>query len=464
MKGRLFACLLLSSSVFVIPALAQQGGGGGGSPSQGQPSDDHRGRQGGQSTEDINSALQDYEQRMSRNLDQCRHELDQMKKELHELIDLRIKMAMSLAESRAKMQPQGTGLAAGRPGGAYGSSRNDPGSQSQGGATGHGASSALAGELQQLHNQLRSEVDQQQNQVAQLVGQLRSLQQRQSQGHEQQGNAQGQGQREQSQGGNQGGQRSQQGQQQRQGQQPGQQNNKPAREAGRAVAPAIPEPSASAMSRGQLAHVESLLDAPFRVAIRDLSLIFQERRGFDAKVSSEGLDMLASSPRFRLRSSETVDSAIPVSAASVAWLMPRASIRCASISAAHGPSRVMRILVLLDELAEDRDVIELLGVEGLALATFRQPGQHGKRRLVLLLRADRAERELADEREIFGPGRRRSWMVEESCEGTASVLSVKVLCGSSVDRGAVIPSRCPCHSPHGSGRADEHPLSKKISG
>src|SRR3954466_12309312 len=79
MKGRLFACLLLASSVFVIPALAQQGGGGGGGPSPGQQPDDRRGKQGGQSTEDINSALQDYEQRMSRNLDQCRHELDQMK-------------------------------------------------------------------------------------------------------------------------------------------------------------------------------------------------------------------------------------------------------------------------------------------------------------------------------------------------------------------------------------------------
>src|SRR3954464_1829513 len=74
MKGRLFACLLLASSVLVIPALAQQGGGGGaggaGGSSQGQSSDDRRGRQGGQFTEDINTALQDYEQRMSRNLDQ----------------------------------------------------------------------------------------------------------------------------------------------------------------------------------------------------------------------------------------------------------------------------------------------------------------------------------------------------------------------------------------------------------
>ena len=85
------------------------------------------------------------------------------------------------------------------------------------------------------------------------------------------------------------------------------------------------------------------------------------------------------SPRFRLRSSETVDSAIPVSAASRRLAdAPGFDQMREHLRAVHGPSRVMHILVLLDELAEDRDVIELLGLERLALATSRQPGHCGR--------------------------------------------------------------------------------------
>ena len=55
---------------------------------------------------------------MDRNLEQCRKELDQMKKELHELIDMAINLAMSLYELPAKMHVHGQGAMAGAPGSA----------------------------------------------------------------------------------------------------------------------------------------------------------------------------------------------------------------------------------------------------------------------------------------------------------------------------------------------------------
>jgi hypothetical protein len=203
MKPRLFVCLglalvVVSASVMVSQSVLAQAG----QPPQGQRSQDDQNRQRGQFSEQIDKALQSYEERMDRNLEQCRKELDQMKKELHELIDMRINLAMSLAELRAKMHLHGQGATAGGPGAAYvsrGYAGVDGGGRGQGlqGNDGkHGHSSELAGELQQLHNQLRAEVDQQQNQIAQLAAQLRTLRyQDQNQG--QQGNPQGRRQGEQ---------------------------------------------------------------------------------------------------------------------------------------------------------------------------------------------------------------------------------------------------------------------------
>jgi hypothetical protein len=101
---------------------------------------------------DIDKALKAYDERMGRNLDKCRQDLAQLKKELHELIDLRLEMAMSVAELRAR-GPGGAEAVRGRGEGDVG----------------------LANELRQIHNQLRSEVEQQQNQVAQLASQLRGM-------------------------------------------------------------------------------------------------------------------------------------------------------------------------------------------------------------------------------------------------------------------------------------------------
>jgi hypothetical protein len=87
---------------------------------------------------------------------------------LHELIDLRIEMATSLAELRARGPMPGLGF-------------GGPGSAEAARGRGEG-DVGLAHELQQIHNQLRSEVEQQQNQVAQLASQLRGMKRQGQQG------------------------------------------------------------------------------------------------------------------------------------------------------------------------------------------------------------------------------------------------------------------------------------------
>jgi len=157
MKPRLFACVALSLLVLGAAALASKNAlAQGGNQSKDQQSERDQGR----FSEQIDKALRAYDERMGRNVENCRKEMDEMKKELHDLIDLRINMAISLAEARAKMQ--------------------SPGESAQGGDEKHGQDVGMARELQQLHGQLRSEIDQQQNQITQLVSQLRGLQQ---QGH-----------------------------------------------------------------------------------------------------------------------------------------------------------------------------------------------------------------------------------------------------------------------------------------
>ncbi len=200
MKLRFFACVALALVVAGASALssrmarAQAGRSG-----QGQSSELDRGRSAAHSA-DVDKALQAYDQRMDRNLDRCRHELDEMKKELHDLVDLRLSMAISLAELRARHATPGMGFSGtGAPDSSYRKAQEGGGQASQGrGETGEDTA-ALMREIQQIHNQLRSEIDQQQNQVTQLAAQLRELK---GQGHQ--------------------GQQPGQGRQAQQGQQPGQ--------------------------------------------------------------------------------------------------------------------------------------------------------------------------------------------------------------------------------------------------
>jgi hypothetical protein len=172
MRLRLFACVAMATIVVGASASASRRAlAQGERPGQGQQSEQGKERSSEYAL-DIDRTLKSYDERMGRNLDRCRQDLDQMKKELHELIDLRLEMAMTLAELRARGPMPGTGI--GGPGGAEASRR-----EAREGSEGRGeANAGLAQELQQIHNQIRAEVEQQQNQVAQLVGQLRRMKER----------------------------------------------------------------------------------------------------------------------------------------------------------------------------------------------------------------------------------------------------------------------------------------------
>ena len=182
MKSRLLACavaslLVVGASILASTHVLAQGG----PPAQ----KSEAGHQNAQLSAEIDKALEAYESRSGHNLDQCRKEMEALKKELHELIDLRINMALSLAEIRAKAAPA-TGASAGgipvHPQAKHYAGSNYPGASAGGspyarpGGRPQSSSSILGNELQQLHAQLRAEVDQQQNQVSQLVAQLRALQ------------------------------------------------------------------------------------------------------------------------------------------------------------------------------------------------------------------------------------------------------------------------------------------------
>jgi hypothetical protein len=162
MRLRLFACVALA--MIVVGALAWSSTR---ALAQGQKPEQGK-KQSGELSADIEKALKAYDERMGRNLDKSRQDLAQLKKELHELIDLRIEMATSLAELRARGPMPGMGF--GRPGGAKAARGRGEGDE------------GLAHELQQIHNQLRSELEQQQNQVAQLASQLRGMKQQGQQG------------------------------------------------------------------------------------------------------------------------------------------------------------------------------------------------------------------------------------------------------------------------------------------
>jgi hypothetical protein len=177
MKPRLSACLalaMLALGAFAVSSrIMAQEGQSSRNPAQkeGQPSAGDDKKQTSASSEEVDQALKAYEERMGRNLDQCRKEVDQMKKELHELIDLRVQMATSLAELRGKCQ-----------------------TPMEGGFASEGApnqSSMMINEFAQLHNQIRNEVDQQRSQVAQLAAQLRALRNQGGQGGLQRLNQQG---------------------------------------------------------------------------------------------------------------------------------------------------------------------------------------------------------------------------------------------------------------------------------
>ena len=183
MKPRLFACIAVSVVLVGAMALSTRIAlARGGQEGQPQKSDQHP-EKSGELSSDIDKALKAYDERAEKGLDKCRQELDRMKKDLHELIDMRISMALALAELRAKNSPGG---AYGPPGAAYPQGGGKPAEKLQQGTA---ENSGLSRELQQLHNQLRAEIDQQESHVAQLASQIRAMKDpgRQPQGQPQQG-------------------------------------------------------------------------------------------------------------------------------------------------------------------------------------------------------------------------------------------------------------------------------------
>jgi hypothetical protein len=168
MKPRLFACIAVSMLVVVASVLsAGMALARGGPAGQDPKSEEDRGRSEGHFA-DVDKALRAFDERTHKNLEKCREELGQLKKDLHELIDMRISMALALAELRAKnpMPGEGEGVFAYRKDGGQRLREREDGSPDH---------SGLAREFQQVHSQLRAEIEQQQNQVAQLAAQLRAL-------------------------------------------------------------------------------------------------------------------------------------------------------------------------------------------------------------------------------------------------------------------------------------------------
>ncbi|QEH39119.1 hypothetical protein OJF2_77310 [Aquisphaera giovannonii] len=203
MKSRLFACLAVSLLVLGLSAIesrraqAQQGGG-----QQDRPASNAQGSPSSSIVAEIDRALESYETRSGQNLEQCRKELEQMRKQLHELIDTRIQMAISLAEIQSRLpqpqqQPQMAiyggemrkSSASATESAEYARSVGARGirvveAQRPGAGDPRRQAAVLSDGLAQLQGQLRSEIDQEKAQVDQLVGRLRALRQEHQQSQE----------------------------------------------------------------------------------------------------------------------------------------------------------------------------------------------------------------------------------------------------------------------------------------
>ena len=137
MKMRLFVCVALAMMVAGASALSSGLALAQGEQAKGRSQQAERdGARSEDSSSSIDKALQAYDERMDRDLDKCRHDLEQMKKELHELIDLRLGMAMSVAELRARNSMQG---------GPFGRSGDEEGATRSAGERGEGPHGRGAG-------------------------------------------------------------------------------------------------------------------------------------------------------------------------------------------------------------------------------------------------------------------------------------------------------------------------------
>ncbi len=131
----------------------------------------------------IDKAIRVYENRTEQELDQARKDVDRLRKELSELIELRIDMAIALAQLRAEINAPEADSSAGN---------SNTTSASQSPSTGGSEISQrrqraaeLTRELRQLQDSLRAEVQQTRTQADQWVEQLRALRVQQRQRQEQ---------------------------------------------------------------------------------------------------------------------------------------------------------------------------------------------------------------------------------------------------------------------------------------
>jgi hypothetical protein len=132
----------------------------------------------------VDKAIQDYQNRMSEELEHTRKGIDRMRKELRELTETRIDMAIALAELKADSAAHGHAFAfPGAPGaaGAYPSpggapittaASNEPASENE---RQHRRASALNQELRQVAEALHNELQTERSQTDQCVAQLRAL-------------------------------------------------------------------------------------------------------------------------------------------------------------------------------------------------------------------------------------------------------------------------------------------------
>ena len=136
------------------------------------------------SAQKIDKTIQAYQNRSVQDLEQTRKDLDRMRKELRELVEVRFDMAIAAAELRA--ETGNTGLP-----GTFGSPAGFPGSAGFQAAAPSGkdrqtqGAAAMNQELRQVQELLRSEIQQARNQTDQLVAQLRELRTQQRQRQEQ---------------------------------------------------------------------------------------------------------------------------------------------------------------------------------------------------------------------------------------------------------------------------------------
>ena len=185
MNRRWFAALLIGTGLAcgawaLTPALAQDKENK--KPESGSSRDQDNGAD--DSAQKIDKTIQAYQSRSVQDLEQTRKDLDRMRKELRELVEVRFDMAIAAAELRAETGSQGipgiSGSPAGYPGSAGFQAAAPSGKDRQ---TQNAA--ATNQELRQVQELLRSEIQQARNQSDQLVAQLRELRAQQRQRHEQ---------------------------------------------------------------------------------------------------------------------------------------------------------------------------------------------------------------------------------------------------------------------------------------